>query len=193
MCESALRAHSPQLAPGSFNHSEMKEPGDCMKNLILLVSVLIIMSGCGYFRNAPTTFEPWYPAANESGDPVFAVFEGRIPCMAIPECSKTKVGLALYHHAQTQLPTTYLLARVDVGTGNDRVTNAGTWTITHGTALDPQASVYQLDENAPQDFRSYWAIGQDILFMLDQDRKPKVGDASYSYVLNRITRVERVR
>lgn len=159
-----------------------------MKSPIFWAPILIMLSGCGYFVSSPTTFEPWYPAVNENGDPVFAVFEGRTPCvgqMAIPDCNKIKVGLALYQNAQTQLPTTYLLARVGVGTGNDRITNAGTLTITHGTALDPQASVYQLDSNAPQEFRSYWAIGQDILFILDQDMAPRVGDAAYSYVLNR--------
>ncbi|MBI5873759.1 MAG: copper resistance protein NlpE N-terminal domain-containing protein [Candidatus Omnitrophica bacterium] len=160
-----------------------------MRKVIFIASILVMMSGCSYFKKAPAAFDPWYPSANENGDPVFAVFEGRIPCMgqmAIPDCNKIKVGLALYQNAQTQLPTTYLLARVGVGTGNDRITNAGNLTLTHGTVLDPQAVVYQLDTNAPQEFRSYWVIGRDILFMLDQDRNPRVGDAAYSYVLNRM-------
>ncbi|MBI5149407.1 MAG: copper resistance protein NlpE N-terminal domain-containing protein [Candidatus Omnitrophica bacterium] len=161
-----------------------------MRKIIFIASILVMMSGCSYFKQTPAPFDPWYPAVNEHGDPVLAVYEGRIPCMATPDCSKIKMGLAFYQNAQTKLPTTYLLARVGVGTGNDRITNAGTLTITHGTALDPQASVYQLDLNAPQEFRSYWAIGQDILFILDQDMNPRVGDASYSYVLNRIKRAK---
>lgn len=157
-----------------------------MRKVIFIAFILVMMSGCSYFKKAPATFEPWYPAVNENGDPVLVVYEGRIPCMVIPDCNKIKVGLALYQNAQTKLPTTYLLARVGVGTGNDRITNVGTLTLTHGTALDPQAVVYQLDTNAPQEFRSYWVIGRDILFMLDQDRNPRVGDAAYSYVLNRM-------
>lgn len=157
-----------------------------MRKVIFVVSILVMMSGCSYFKKAPATLEPWYPAVNENGDPVLAVYEGHIPCMAIPDCNKIKVGLALYQSAQTKLPTTYLLARVVVGTGNDRITNSGTLTQTHGTALDPQVVVYQLDANAPQEFRLYWVIGRDILFMLDQNRNPRVGDTAYSYVLNRM-------
>lgn len=154
-----------------------------MRRIIFLASILIIMSGCAYFKKAPTTFEPWYPVVNENGDPVFTVFESRIPC-AVIDCTKIKFALALYRNRETKAPTTYKMARVYVGKGNDRTVNEGTWIITRGTKLDPQAVVYQLDSNAPQEFRSYWAIGQDILFILDQDMNPRVGDASYGYALN---------
>ncbi len=157
-----------------------------MKKIIFIASIAAMMLGCGYFRKAPVAFEPWYPAVNENGDPVLAVYEGRVPCMAIPDCNKIKVGLALYQSTQTKSPTTYLLARVAVGTGNDRVTNAGTLTITQGTSLDQKAVVYQLDTNAPEEFRSYWVVSSDILFMLDHDRAPRVGDAAYSFVLNKM-------
>jgi len=41
-----------------------------------------------------------------------------------------------------------------------------------GAKFDPQAAVF-------------WAIGQDILFILDQDGGPRVGNAGYGYALNR--------
>ena len=52
--------------------------------------------------------------------------------------------------------------------------------------LDPQGVVYQIGPNVPQEFRSYWAIGQDILFIWDRDMTPRVGDAGYGHVLNKV-------
>lgn len=153
-----------------------------MKRTIFLLSILIMLSGCGNLVKTTATFAPWYPSVNENGDPVFAVFESRIPCA---DCEKIKFGLALYQDQETKAPTTYMMARVYVAKGDDRTVNKGIWTVTHGTKLDPQAIVYQLDSNAPQEFRSFWAIGQDILFILDQDMNPRVGDAGYGYALNR--------
>lgn len=154
--------------------------------LLLSMLTCIALTGCtaiNILERTPPTIEPWYPAVNEHSDPVFAVFESRIPCA---DCEKIKFALALYRNRETKAPTTYKLARVYVAKGDDRTINEGTWTITHGTKLDPQAVVYQLDANAPQEFRSYWLISQDILFILDQDMNPRVGDAGYSYALNKI-------
>jgi hypothetical protein len=153
-----------------------------MKIIVLLMSILIILSGCGYLAETPATFEPWYPSVNENGDSIFAVFESRIPCA---DCEVIKFGLALYWDRETKTPTTYEMARVYVGKGNDRTVNKGTWIITSGTKLDPQTAVYQLDSNAPQEFRSFWAIGQDILFILDQNMNPRVGNAAWGYALNK--------
>jgi hypothetical protein len=133
--------------------------------------------------------EPWYPSANENGDPIFAVFEGRIPCTG-PEligCDKIKVALVLYQNSQSKTPTTFKLARVYVATSPEgrRLVVDGTLTVTHGTKLDPNATVYLLDASAPREFQAYWSIGQDILFILDGDLNPRVGTAGWSYVLNR--------
>jgi hypothetical protein len=142
-----------------------------------------IATGCNTQPKTPATVEPWYPATNENGDGVFAVFESRIPC---DDCEKIKFALALYMDSETKMPTTYQMARVYVAKGNDRTINTGTWTITHGTSLNSQAVVYRLDTNAPQEFQFFWAIGEDILFILDQEMNPRVGTAGYSYALNRV-------
>lgn len=154
-----------------------------MIRTVCLAAIVLLVSGCAYFDKAPTTVEPWYPSVNISGDPVFAVFESRIPCSG--ECQRLKFGLALYRSRSTNAPTTYKMARVYVAEGNDRTMNEGTWTITGGTKFDPKAVVYQLDSNAPQEFSSFWAIGQDILFILDRDLSPRVGNAGYGYALNK--------
>ena len=163
--------------------------------IIILIVTLVVVLGVGswlfqqgYFQKAPATFPPWYPAVNANGDPAVADFENHTPCPldASEGCNKMKFGIVFYKDPKTQAPTTYLMSRVFVGVGNIRHVSQGTWTITHGTKLDPQAVVYQLDSNAPQEFRSYWVIGKDILFILDQDMKPRLGDAAYGYALNRV-------
>jgi NlpE N-terminal domain len=152
--------------------------------------LVVAVAGCESQPGISTVSEPWYPSTNERGDPILAVFEGRVPC-ADPEyvkCEKIKVALVLYHEGTSRKPTTYKLARVYVAASPEgsRVVVDGAWTITKGTKLDPAAPVYKLDASAPQEFRSYWVIDRDILFILDEDLSPRVGTASWSYVLNRI-------
>ncbi len=155
-----------------------------MKLQTIAVLIWLTLSGCRYLHNSPTTPEPWYPSVNANSDPVFAVFESRIPCA---DCEKIKVALVLYRHSETKAPTTYKLARIYVAKRpEDRIVVDGTWTITRGTNLDPNAIVYQLDANAPQEFQTFWVAGQDILFILDHKLRPKVGTAGYSYALNRM-------
>lgn len=150
-----------------------------MKQWRLCAWLLLLLAGCAA-DNAP--LPPWYPAVNAHGDPVFAVFESRIPCV---DCEKIKFALALYTDPTSGASTTYQMARIYVGRGNDRTINEGNWSITRGTSLDPQAVVYQLDGGAPEEFQSFWAIGADILFILDENLNPRVGTAGYGYALNR--------
>jgi hypothetical protein len=160
--------------------------------LTALSAVLLLggLSGCTQPQPQPTALKPWYPAVNENGDTLFRVFEGRIPCVdpARVGCEKIKVALAIYQHSPSKALTTYKLARVYVGTSSDgdRMVASGALTTTRGTKLHPEAVVYRLDGSVPKEFQSYWLIGDDILFLLDENLKPRVGTASWSYVLNRI-------
>lgn len=149
------------------------------------VLLTVVFAGCSAVHEAPPPPEPWYPQVNAQGDSVFAVFESRVPC---EDCEKIKVALALYRNGVTHAPTTYALASVYVGRQPEqgRTVAAGIWTIGRGTALDTAATVYQLDTNAPQEFRNFWAISDDILFILDQGQRPRVGTAGYGYALNRM-------
>jgi hypothetical protein len=143
--------------------------------------------------NAParqTAFPPWYPAANDSGDPAFVDFENHVPCTIdhspADDCQRVKFSLVLYRDPVTDDPTTYLMSRVWVGVSSDRQVNEGTWSIEQGTALDPEATVYRLDTGAPEGLDAYWPIGDDILFILDEQLMPRVGDAAYGYALNSV-------
>ena len=132
----------------------------------------------------PITFPSWYPLTNDAGDAAVADFENHIPCL-VDGCDRLKFGIVLYRDA-SGAPTTYLMSRVHVAVSDDRTVNTGTWSITNGTSLDPDATVYRLDSGAPDEFDTFWAIGDDILFILDDDGSPRLGDAAYGYSLNSI-------
>jgi hypothetical protein len=159
--------------------------------IALVLSVVFWMIYNNDSNDAETEFSSWYPIQNENGDPAMADFENHIPCVdienkSIENCDRIKFGIVLYHDPQTKAPTTYIISRVHVGVNSERTVNKGTWTTTRGNALDPNAVVYKLDSNAPEEFRNFWALGEDILFILNQEMQPRVGDAAYGYALNRV-------
>jgi hypothetical protein len=86
---------------------------------LLTLSVLTLLS-CVHRNPVQTNFVPAYPERNSVGDPIVAVFEGRIPC-AVEGCEKRKVELVLYGRDEGRVPTTYWLGQLRVGMGNDRL------------------------------------------------------------------------
>ena len=151
---------------------------------VVFVGIVFSLNQKDYFLKTPTSFLPPYPEANASGDPILAVFEGRIPCAAA-ECEQMKLGLVLYHNADTKAPTTYWLGLIAVGKGNNRVVTQGTWAIRHGVADYPEAEVYELDANTDLDHRHYWRVNEDILLPLDEKMSPRVGNAAWGFMLSR--------
>jgi hypothetical protein len=145
-----------------------------------LATLAALLLACSTTAGTPP---PWYPETNPRGDTVAAVFESRIPC---DDCEKIKFAIALYRDQATDEPSTYLMARVYVARSDERLLNHGTWAVARGMALDSQALVYRLDPSSPAEFRAFWAIGQDILFILDDSLRPRVGDGGYSFALSRV-------
>jgi hypothetical protein len=161
------------------------------KRTIALVAVAVIASAAlalalsrsSYFHRAAMTFDPPYPEVNAHGDPILAVFEGRIPS-PVPTRQMVKVGLVLYQDRNASAPTTYWLGIVGTQ-GNDRLVTSGTWTIKRGVEGYPDAVVYELDANAAFDLRHYWRVDDNILLPLDASMRPKVGNSAWGYVLSR--------
>ncbi len=167
--------------------------------LVLVIILAVIAGGAGvlFMLNngyleiggiSRTIHEPLYPAVNKNGDPLLGSFSSRIPC---GDCYGIKFGLVLYHDAETKAPTTYKLMRVGVGGSrgygeNDRIVNEGTWTIKRGVAGYPNGVVYELDLNAPSEYKSYWAINENLLLILDQYGNPRVGHEGFGYILNKV-------
>ena len=112
-----------------------------------------------------------------------------MPCAIDPvpdrACQRVKLGLVLYGDPAAGEPATYVMSIIRVGVSDEREVHEGAWHAERGTALDSDAVVYRLDD-VPDHLRDYWAVGSDILLLLDSDRMPRVGDAGYSYTLNRI-------
>ena len=135
------------------------------------------------------------PLADDSE--LLGAFEGRVPCASefsdsgapwpTPQpdgCQRVKIRLDLYRDLEGS-PSRYVLHRIYVGQGDDVTTTEGKWTISRGTAADPDAIVYELDSNTPQEFRSFFVADDNILLFLDQDRRLMVGNPSESFTLSR--------
>lgn len=99
-------------------------------------------------------------------------------------CEKIKWQLTLYHDPRAGRPTTFTFR----GT---RATREGTWTLVRGTAPDPNATVYRLDPEPPHRPISFQKADDNILLLLDGIRRLMLGDASWSYTLNRTDAVLR--
>jgi hypothetical protein len=98
-------------------------------------------------------------------------------------CTKIKWRLILYQDPVTHAPTTYALG----GFMWRNPPRTGKWTIFKGTPIDSNATVYQLDPDAPQGFLSFLKADDNILFFLDNDRNLLIGNIKHSYTLNRVT------
>ncbi len=120
-----------------------------------------------------------------TGPGTLGVFEGRSPCQGIARdlnmkvhagCNKAKWRVTLH-----QNPAAYKIE----GTLYRQRFREGNWSIIRGTETDPKAIVYRL---APTKTEAalYLLKGDDnVLFFLDQNRKPLVGHSRNSYTLNR--------
>ena len=149
--------------------------------MLMTIAILFFVISCK--KDQAANLAPWYPETNANGDSVLGVFENRIPCA---DCERLKFSLVIYQNDQSGLPSTYIMSRIFVGNGDDRFVNTGNVSITRGTSLDSLHIVYQLVSGAPEEYQSFWKIDDNLLFILDANLTPKVGDAGYGYVLNRV-------
>jgi NlpE N-terminal domain len=140
--------------------------------------------------SAPTPSVP--PVTADSV--VLGAFVGRSPCRdaAIQlnkavkaDCVKVKWDLTLYRNPSTLTPTTYKLK----GTFYRERIREGKWTIVRGIKVNPDAIVYQLDPDKPQESLSFFKAADNILFFLDKERNLLIGNGDFSYTLNKADKV----
>lgn len=138
--------------------------------------------------NAPSVSYTLSPLA--TGPTVFGVFEGRSPCVGISRelkialdmhRMKAKWRVTLFQNPETKSPTTYKVE----GTLHRRGAREGSWSIIRGTQADPAAMVYRLEPHKGEEALFLLKGDDNVLFFLDQKRKPLVGHADFSYTLNR--------
>jgi hypothetical protein len=139
-------------------------------------------------RSAPEMSYQISPLA--TGPTVFGIFEGRTPCHGIARqlnitshvaSTKVKWRVTLYQDPGTQNPTTYKVE----GSLFRQTSREGNWTMTRGTEKDPEALVYRLASAKDEPALLLLKGDDNVLFFLDQKRKPLVGHQEFSYTLNR--------
>jgi hypothetical protein len=123
----------------------------------------------------------------EAADSVaVGVFEGRTPCGPIANaftgfpaanCEKIKWEITLFRDRATGAAKSYVYR----GT---RTARHGRWSVRRGAAHDPNAVVYQLHYGSDR-VLSLLSIDDKVLLLLDPSLRVLVGDASWSYTLNR--------
>jgi hypothetical protein len=125
-------------------------------------------------------------ASVPSPDSLLGVFEGRTPCGEIANeftgfpaqgCEKIKWRLTLYRNPATGRATTYLYE----GT---RSTRRGAWRIEPNAGPERRV-LYHLEYGTPAKVLSVLSIEANVLLLLDRNLRVLVGDASWSYALNR--------
>jgi hypothetical protein len=123
-----------------------------------------------------------------TGTTVFGIFEGRTACAGIardlklgvvPGCLKVKWRVTLN---QADQPTTYKIE----SSLHRQQARTGTWRITRGIAGDAGAVVYQLDATPTESAVLLLRGDDNVLFLLDQARRPLIGNADFGYTLNRV-------
>ena len=128
--------------------------------------------------------------AAATSDSLVGVFEGRTPCGPIAteftgfpaqNCEKIKWRLTLYRDPATGQPTAYVF-------DGTRTTRRGRWRIEGGTGSERSHAVYHLSYEGVGRGLSLLSIDENVLLLLDRDLKVLVGDASWSYALNRVSR-----
>jgi len=111
------------------------------------------------------------------------------------DCELMKWNLTLYQDKSKKTPTTYKLDCLygfpKQGTtgfvgGGKKVEMEGKWAIIKGTALNPNAIVYRLNDNKTNKTISFLKLNDDLLHLLDSDQRLMIGTAAWSYTLNRI-------
>jgi hypothetical protein len=156
-----------------------------MKSRFSLLTVsLLVLLGCVHQDPVQTTFDPAYPERNSAGDPIVAVFQGRIPC-AIQGCEMRKVELVFYGRDAGRTPTSYWLGQVGVGLGNESLVQQGAWTARRGLQEYPDGLVYELVSSADASLQYLWRVNDEIVLVLDQKLRPKAGNAAWGFMLSR--------
>jgi hypothetical protein len=125
-----------------------------------------------------------------SGDDVLGVFEGRTPFQGIARQLKLKEHAAgfkakwrvtLFQDPRTREPTTYRIEGTLFRSG----AREGQWKIARGTAEDSKAVIIELAATKTQPALTLLQADDNVLFLLDPDRRPLVGHSDFSYTLSR--------
>ncbi|WP_421933286.1 copper resistance protein NlpE N-terminal domain-containing protein [Phenylobacterium sp.] len=145
-----------------------------MRNLALALALTALAACSPPAAKAPAAPAPAAPAAAPAGtppaaEPLTMSFSGLLPCA---DCPGLKTELTLTRDAPYSGDGTYRLVETYLERGAP-FTTTGKWGTLRGDAIDPDATVYELDPDKPNGARHFLRVGNDeALKALDGDMKP---------------------
>jgi hypothetical protein len=116
----------------------------------------------------------------------------RIPASA--NCELIKWRLILHQDPSTLAPSAYKLTytygsprqgTLDFAQGETKVEREGRWSVVRVTETGPGKTIYQLDPDKPSESVSFLKLDHNLIHLLDRGGSLLVGNAGWSYTLNR--------
>jgi len=160
-----------------------------MKNIIsfFILGSLVLTTDAQIISTSNHPSQVYPGGGIETGANVYGVFAGRTACQEFmkelnlevnTECIKRKMKIIFYQDSVTGKPTTYETK------GMGKWSGKGNWFILQGTPTDPRATVFQVKLDASTSL--FLLKGDDnVLFILDRNKNFLIGNARFSYTLNR--------
>jgi copper homeostasis protein (lipoprotein) len=124
-------------------------------------TALLVVFACGlgvFITSAQTMAQPTKSKTT--------TYEGVLPCA---DCSGLKTELTLNRNARTSALETYKLRETYLGKPAAPRTSTGKWTILRGTPDNPDATVYQLNPDKPQEVTNFLVVNDNQIRQLDRD------------------------
>lgn len=120
------------------------------------------------------------------------VFDGRTPCREIaaehPEmsagqsCFKLKWRLILVRDSVTHQPSVCTIRNI---VNNQPLNISGKWKIIHGTDTNPNVIIYKIEVDNLAEPILFLVGDENVLFFLNRNNEPFVGNEDFSFVLNK--------
>lgn len=152
-----------------------------MKNTWLVIG-LIILLGLGYyliFANKQSMTKQQASATNPTSivEPLsMGPFKGTLPCA---DCTGLETELTLTRFATGSAEGTYQMSEDYLGKSVEPIKSSGKWTTLRGTPKDPNAVVYELNPDKPEEAEYYLKVDENQIKMLDKERNDIEGPFNY--------------
>jgi hypothetical protein len=130
------------------------------------------------------------------GRGLYGVFEGRTPCTPVSDqltgqtaanCDHLKWQIIFFRDSITNNPANFIFISELFG----RHPQTGKWRILPGTKNEPAAIIYALDFDTVKKSLFLRKGDENVLFILDDQKKFLTGNQDFSYTLNRVQKVRR--
>lgn len=158
--------------------------------MVMLVVTMISATNRSIFSGDSAVVET-FAATTPCGDLIKALHK------ISPEnaCDMVEWNLILFEDPATHKPNTYKIVSINhyVETPSNMYSQPGTktesfgkWSILRGTKKDPEAIVYQLNSNDSKNSLRFVKISDNLIHLLDKDDQLMIGNAQFSYTLNKV-------